>query len=90
MTAIRVQVTTLIPTKANFHWFAMEVADAASIEECYQQLVEHGVIRGERLKLDRETQEDTARTVVSRAPIIVGRGIVGTIFSLPFEIKEAT
>lgn len=85
---IRVLVTTLIPTKDNFQWFPMEVAEAASVEECYRQLVEHGVIRGERFKLDREALEDGARTVTGRSPIVVGRGIIAMLYPLPFELVE--
>lgn len=87
----RVQVTTLIPTKgASFHWFAMEVADAASVAECYRQLCDHGVILGERLKLDGGAEENGTRVIVAREPIIVGRGIVATIFSLPFDLTDRT
>lgn len=86
---IRVLVCTLIPTKSSFTWFSMEVAEAASIEECYRQLVEHGVIRGERFHLDRDLPGgDGVRTVSRREPIIVGRGIIATLAPIPFELKE--
>lgn len=91
-----IAVTTMIPTRTGFAWWACEVDVPASVPVDDNALVEHlrdRLIRDGVLSVTRLHLVDTAdrgrKIVTKRRPQLLGKHMVGAIAPMrPFELVE--
>jgi hypothetical protein len=81
-------VMTIIPTNKGFVWWSIEMDPGTHLDHIYELLKADGVVRCTRLNTVREDQDDRFRVIRGREPMILGKGLVGTITPSHVELVD--
>jgi hypothetical protein len=80
-------VMTTIPTKTGFVWRSIETAPGTDVTAIYERLKDDGVILCTRVTSEPRGS-DRVRVIRGREPIVLGKGIVGTITASHVDLVE--
>ncbi len=69
-------VTTLLPSRSGYVWWSVEADEGADIDAIYATLKNDGLLRCTRLNSEPDGDR---RVIRGREPVILGKGIIGTI-----------
>ncbi len=86
-------VMTTIPTKTGFVWWSIETTPGTDVTAIYERLKADGMILCTRVASEprqrlRGADADHARIITGREPMILGKGIVGTITPSHVELVD--